>query len=124
STEQNKTREPVRIEPQALSLRRPIRSDRFVKLGPQDHSGGGINTLIGITQRLCLLNSLLRTADEVLILILFHPKMGRVIREVGQDGNEGNLRKGGIETFIQRPVEVGYQRYDQVRSGAGPVLCK
>ncbi len=74
---------------------------------------------IVVPQLMGLLYGALRAADEVLRLAL-DPEVRRIIGDVGQDGDQRNLRNRFPHAFADRAIQVGHERDDQIREALAP----
>src|SRR5437764_102646 len=68
------------------------RGKNFVEAGVQNHAGDAVDLVFGVAHRARLLDRFRRTADQVLHLLL-DPEVRRIIRDVGQNGDERHARE-------------------------------
>src|SRR5207244_8197295 len=103
------------------SCRWSINVSRFVKPELNYHPTRRMDVALGNTQSFRLLNSSLRAANEELLLAL-DPKMGRIVREIGENRDERNRLAHPPQAFEKSTVEMRNQRDYKVRRIAAPIL--
>jgi len=108
-----------RVEAELAPLGVAIELERLVKARIQNHARGAKNVSIVVPQLMGLLYGALRAADEVLRLAL-DPEVRRIIGDVGQDGDQRNLRNRFPHAFADRAIQVGHERDDQIREALAP----
>jgi len=94
-----------RVEAQTLLFSLAIDGKGLVKAWVNDHSAGLVNPFRGNPQHPCLLRRSLGAAYEELLL-RFDPEVGRIVREIGENCDEGNRVSHAPQALQEGPIEM------------------
>ena len=95
----------IRVEPQAFAFHRAVAGLLFIELGPQNHATRTENVCIVVPQGARLRDGSIGSANKILLL-LFDPKVRRIVGKIGQNRHEWHAWRRLLQTLKQRPVKV------------------
>lgn len=121
TTEQHEPHRARRVQAEPATFGVAIEALLGIELRPDDHAGGGVDTVLGVAERTRLRDRPRGAADEVLALAALDPEVRRHVRHVGEHRHIGHARQRDGEALVQRAVEVRHQGHDQIRLGPQPV---
>jgi len=123
AAKQNQSRRHVRIQSMALALRGPVGMNRIVETGVNRHAGNAPD-MVGrhaYPERLC--HGAIGPANKVLILP-FDPEVRRMVRDVGQNGNQWCAWKCNADTLVQCAIEMRDDRHHQIGAVYAPEVAQ
>src|ERR1700728_294549 len=101
-------------QPEANAAGGAILDGRIVKPRMQNHSGCAQDAVFGIPDRARLFHGAIRTADQILLLIL-DPEVRRIVRDVGENRYKRPSRKRLAEALADGAIEMWHEGHDHVR---------